>query len=129
MRLIVIFTGLVALSACGNPVKPSALDREVVLAPGQTASVADAPATIRFDGVEGDSRCPADAVCVTGGDAIVKVFVDANGARATLELHTGDLQPGRHQGLTITLVSLSPYPFSSRSIKPSEYRATLKVSR
>lgn len=44
-------------------------------------------------------------------------------------LHTGSLQPVRHDSLTITLVELSPYPFSSRTIQPGEYRATLQVTR
>jgi hypothetical protein len=43
-------------------------------------------------------------------------------------LQTGDLRPVVHNGLTIALVQLSPYPFSARTIAPEEYRATLKVT-
>jgi hypothetical protein len=39
------------------------------------------------------------------------------------------MQPVVHDRLTIALIQLSPYPFSSRTIAPDEYRATLKVTR
>jgi len=126
---LVSLVTIIALSGCAHLATPSALDREVVLAPGQTARIADASATLRFEGVERDSRCPADVVCITGGDALVRVTLDANSARATVELHTDNPAPARHQGLTITLIDLSPYPFSSRPIGPSDYRVTLTVSR
>jgi putative intracellular protease/amidase len=47
------------------------------------------------------------------------------------ELHTGDSSRSAvsHAGFRVELVSLQPYPFSSRTIGPDEYRATLKVSR
>jgi hypothetical protein len=44
-------------------------------------------------------------------------------------VHTGDLKPVTHDDLTIHLVELAPYPFSSRTIAPNEYRATLRVTR
>jgi hypothetical protein len=84
---------------------------------------------VRFVGVFGDSRCPADAFCIQGGDAVVRIDVlGVSGASSTYDLHTGDMQPIRHGELTIALENLSPYPFSSRQIAPGEYRATLRVS-
>ncbi|HXG89326.1 MAG TPA: hypothetical protein VNJ02_13405 [Vicinamibacterales bacterium] len=85
--------------------------------------------SVRFDRVSGDSRCPADAVCILGGDAIVHITATTDGAARQYELHTGNMQPVRHNDFTITLVQLSPYPFSSRTIAPDEYRATLRVTR
>ncbi len=85
--------------------------------------------SITFTGVEGDSRCPADAICIQGGDARVKIDVESDGSLHRYELHTGDMKPVEHEGLTITLVQLSPYPFSSTTINPEDYRATLTVSR
>ena len=114
------FVGVLGLATCGSPATPSALGQEILLAPGQTARVADAAATIRFDEVASDSRCPADVMCITGGDAVVRVTVEVKGARTTLDLHTADLRPGQHQGLTIALLSLSPYPVSTKPISPSD---------
>jgi hypothetical protein len=107
-----------------------ALDREFVLAPGESARVAQTESTVRFVGVEGDSRCPADALCIQGGDAVVRIEVwGAGGPAERYALHTGDMKPVAHEDLTIELVQLQPYPFSSRTIAPSDYRATLRVSR
>lgn len=106
------------------------LNRQFELAPGQTATVEGASIRVSFLRVLGDSRCPADALCIQGGDAIVQIEVrpDGGGVRP-YDLHTGDMRPVKHDDLTIELVQLAPYPFSSRTIQPDEYRATLRVTR
>jgi hypothetical protein len=77
-----------------------------VLAPGETGEVGTTGPRLRFQGVTGDSRCPAGALCIQGGDAIVRIDV--------LQKSGG----------------LSPYPFSSLPpIAPGDYRATLRVTR
>ena len=120
------------MTACSDksPSTPSPVSREVVLAPGQAAAVAEAGLTLRFEGVSGDSRCPGDAICITGGDALVRIAViPTRGGERAYALHTGDMRPVAHDDVTIALVELSPYPFSSRPIQPADYRATLRVSR
>jgi hypothetical protein len=123
----------IALTACAadTPTRPQVpIDARVVLAPGETADIEAAGIRIGFQGVLGDSRCPADAVCILGGDAIVRLDVLASsGTVSTYDLHTGDMKPARHGDLTIALENLSPYPFSGRTIAPGEYRATLHVTR
>ena len=132
MKLACALACAIGAVACSSATAPSGpLDRQVVIPAGQTASVADAGVSIRFDGVLGDSRCPADAICIQGGDAIVRLDVDGLGRRATHELHTGDSRiVTRHEDLTIALVQLEPYPFGSRPpIKPDDYRVTLRLTR
>jgi hypothetical protein len=114
-----------------SPTGPSVpLEQQFTLAPGQSASIASTSMRVRFLRVSGDSRCPADAFCIQGGDALVHIRAE-NGAGAEYELHTGDSSraAASHAGLRIELVNLQPYPFSSRTIQPEEYRATLYVSR
>ena len=102
----------------------------MVLAPGQSVTIREAAIAVRFEGVSGDSRCPADAMCVWGGDALVQIeVVPGSGQRRPYVLHTGDMRPIVHEDLTIALVELSPYPFSARTIPPDDYRATLRISR
>jgi hypothetical protein len=84
---------------------------------------------VRFNGVSGDSRCPADAICIQGGSADVRITATSDGSTRDYELKTGDMRPVQHDGFTIALVQVAPYPFSSRTIAPDEYRATLKVTR
>jgi|SRR5437867_525842 len=120
---------LIALSAC-TPSGPTArLNQDFALAPGETARIAEWNVSIRFVGVQGDSRCPADAVCILGGDAIVRIEVLSSAAAKPYDLHTGDMRPVKHDDLTIALVELAPYPFSSRTIQPGEYRVKLRVTR
>jgi hypothetical protein len=131
MRSVVVVFGLVAMAACGSsPSAPSPVDQNVTLAPGQAATIEGTSLSLRFDGVTGDSRCPADAICITGGDAEVHIAVTPSaGARRDYTLHTGDMRPVKHEDLTIALVELAPYPFSARPIQPSDYRATIRVTR
>ena len=124
--------GLLVIVVAGgcdeSPTGPS-LNDEFTLAPGEVTTIADAGVQIRFDRVEGDSRCPADVVCVQGGDAVVRIAVLERSAERPYELHTGGMAPVNHDGLTIVLVQLQPYPFSSRTIEAGDYRATLRVTR
>jgi hypothetical protein len=122
---------LLAVAGCDeSPTGPTVpINREFELAPGQAAVVEDVSVSVRFNNVTGDSRCPADAVCILGGDAIVHVTAVSRQASRDYELHTGNMRPVTHDGVTIALVQLQPYPFSSRTIQPGDYRATLKVTR
>jgi hypothetical protein len=107
------------------------LNERFILAPGQTAVVEDADLRVQFVNVTGDSRCPADAVCIQGGDAIVRIrVVDEASASAFHELHTGDSSRASvvTAGARITLLDLQPFPFSSRTTAPGDYRATLTVT-
>jgi len=131
--LILAVACLLVATACDekSPVGPTIpLDQAFTLAPGEAASIAGTPVTVQFVRVSGDSRCPADAVCIQGGDALVHIRA-MNGAAVDYELHTGDQSRAAviHQGLRLELVQLQPYPFSSRTIQPEEYRATLRASR
>jgi len=131
MRHLLVIACLLAATACTEsstgPTVP--LDTEFVLAPGESRAVEGTRLTIRFNGVAGDSRCPADAVCVQGGSAEVRITAVSEESTRDLVLLTGDMRPVRHGSFTIALVQLAPYPFSSRTIAPEEYRATLRATR
>jgi hypothetical protein len=126
---VVVFALAVAAACDESPIGPTPLDKPFTLAPGEQAAVEGTGLRVRFDRVEGDSRCPADAVCVYGGDAVVIVSVLSASASAGYELHTGTMAPVQHDAVTIALVDLQPYPFSDRTIQLDEYRATLRVTR
>ena len=104
------------------------MDQQVVLAPGQVAELSSGLA-IRFVSVLGDSRCPGDALCILGGDAIVRMEITAGSTSVERDLHTANNEPALYRNVRIELVQLDPYPFSARPIEPGDYRATLKVSR
>jgi hypothetical protein len=120
---------LLTLAACDEsltgPTVP--IDSEFVLAPGESSLVEDV--SIRFVRVATDSRCPADVVCVWAGDAQVQIVVTSRRSTKEYDLHTSDMKPVVHEDYTIHLVKVEPYPFTSRTIAPEEYRVTLKVTK
>lgn len=133
-RSLLPLLALFVFVACeDSPSGPSVgLAERFTLARGETASVRDSDVRVQFVEVTGDSRCPADAICIQGGDAVVRVRVRGGGDTATYELHTGDSSRARvrHEDFAIELVQLEPYPFGSRPpIQPGDYRATLLVTR
>ena len=134
MRTLAIVVCLFAVTTCDekSPVGPTvSLNQQFTLARGETASVETTNVRVQFVGVTGDSRCPADAVCIQGGDAIVHVRAAEGRTSTDYELHTGDTSRATavHGQLRITLVQLQPYPFSGRTVGQDEYRATLTVAR
>jgi hypothetical protein len=131
------FLSVLVLTAAGcassSPLSPSVpAGREFQVKAGESVSVQGADLGLRFSHVAQDSRCPADAICVTMGDAEAVFEVTRSGRPAgPLSLHT---EPGRGQQAvvgewTLTLNRLDPYPYASRPVVPSDYRATLRVDR
>jgi hypothetical protein len=130
MRSIALILLLLATAGCDNPTAPSTpLNTEFTLARGDARRIEDTSIEVRFNGVANDSRCPADVLCVTGGDAHVQIRVVSGLSARDYVLHTGDREPVTHDTFTIHLVELAPYPFSSRTIGQDDYRATLRVTR
>ena len=133
MSLIFVVACLLFGTGCDEktPAAPSVpLNERFTLAPGEAATIQGSRVRVEFVRVSGDSRCPADAICIQGGDALVHIRAGA-GSMMNYELHTGDEARAaiNHDGYRIELVNLQPYPFSSRTIQPEEYRAILRVSR
>ena len=93
MRATVLLICLLCVTGCDekSPVGPTVpLNERFTLSPGEVAVIDDADVRLQFVRVTGDSRCPADAICIQGGDALVQVRA-ADGDDATLlGLHTGD---------------------------------------
>lgn len=134
MRPALVLFCLLIATGCdeAGPVGPTvALDERFTLSPGDIATVKDVDLRVQFVDVSGDSRCPADAVCIQGGDALVRIRVSEGSSSSSYDLHTGDSSRAAitHGLVRIALVELQPYPFSSRTIAPGDYRVTLTASR
>ena len=121
------------MTACDeSPSGPTvALDEQFTLAVGDTVTIDSPRVRLEFVEVTGDSRCPIDAICIQGGDAVVRLRAMAGTTSSTLELHTGDAARASSvfQGLRVELMELQPYPFSSRPTVPGDYKATLTVTQ
>ena len=75
---------------------------------------ANSSATLCFEEVIGDSRCPAEAVCVWAGTAIAKFRLTTNGQEHILNLATmaWHVYPKSIEvdGYRVELVDVKPYP-------------------
>lgn len=120
-------------SAPTAPTSPTAeRQREVVLAPGGSARLADTDLTLVFDTVVEDSRCPAGVECVWEGDAAVQIHITSPGASlSSYTLHTSDRFPRQidHGSVRVRLVAVNPQPVVDVVIRPDEYRVTILVER
>jgi hypothetical protein len=132
VRTTLVLFLIAAAAGCGASVvgPRNPIDRPFTLGVREATAISGTGLVVEFSGVTGDSRCPADAICIQGGDAIVHIRVTGNGT-ANYELHTGDTtrRTAAHGPYRISLVELQPYPFSSAPIVPNDYRATLIVRR
>ena len=132
MRPILLTICLLAATGCDEnaPTGPTVpINRQFTLAPQETAVIQGTGRRVQFMRVAGDSRCPADAICIWVGDATVMLRVFDGSGASDYELHTIDAPRGSivHDDMRVTLVQLQPYPYSNRTIQPSDYRATLEV--
>jgi hypothetical protein len=108
---------------------------------GQTANVKDADLSLRFVNVTEESRCPSDVVCIWEGQ--ISILIDLTQATdgrnlghyiLTIRGSNGqgggdDLSTKIVYGYLIRLVDVQPYPADTGGISPSDYSATLVVSK
>jgi len=101
------------------------------LAPGQTAAVKGAGASITFKRVLDDSRCPVDVTCVWAGDARIEVTISRNGGADDTRIL--NITPPKHEAvvgnLRIRFVSLAPIPRQADANVPRKYIAEFVVDQ
>ena len=127
---------MAATAACSSPNDPSGAFRtEVTLRPGEVTAVASTPLRIGFERVAADSRCPATALCIQSGDALVVFNVSVAGSGAAeIRLRTVGGATGQDLlasvgGYELSIAGLQPYPQTTTPIPSSDYRVTVSISR
>lgn len=99
------------------------------LAPGESARLPGGT-VVSFQGVESDSRCPIDAVCVWEGNAVVLVRLQV-GVAPERYARLGTSQDPRFvdvQGGRLHLDLLEPALSASQPVDPTRYRATFRFA-
>lgn len=130
--------GLLVLAACGRGspapagisqhVKTAPVDRDFILAVGESAHLANTPLTIGFVRVEEDSRCPPGVTCVWAGNGRVGLRVTGEGPDEHLALNTTvNPQSMSVHGFMLRLIALSQRPAGQPD--STGYKATLILSR
>jgi hypothetical protein len=136
MPRLIALTLMLALTACTEPAEPAVqLDAQQLPATvtiGEGKSVEVAGAIVGFDGVNNDSRCASDVVCVWAGNAELRLTVGPAiglGPVHLLTLNTS-LDPQTSEpvyGLVVTVVDLLPDRVSTGPTK--DYRAVLRIQQ
>ncbi len=132
VAVVAMALGALAFAGCARETPTAAAvltDTTITLAPGEVFAV-DGTARVSFLAVNGDSRCPADVVCVWAGNAVVQVGTWlGTGPTTPYDLNT-TLDPREmvFGSWKVRLVSLAPAPLSTSTIPPADYRATLLVT-
>lgn len=87
--------------------------------------------TVTFIGVSSDSRCPAAAICITSGEATLQFafYANSRSANNVLQVYDPDKKRTVYEGFSVEVQTLAPYPITFNSIKPEDYRVTVKVDR
>jgi hypothetical protein len=124
----ICFIILCTVSCSSSPAAPTAevpLGSEFSLKPGESALVVSTDLVITFLQVVNDSRCPADAVCIQAGDAVVALSV----GNAGVELRSNSAPETVVGSYLLRLERVEPYVYVSKPIEPKDYRAVLKLTR
>ena len=131
-RLVVPALILILAAGCSSPTRPmSPIDERVTIPVGETALVPSSQVSVRFAEVLEDSRCPADAMCVSPGRAVVElgVVVGARVGSVQLASEPADARGTSVDGVRFEFLLLAPYPWASRPTQPGEYVLTMHVVR
>ena len=127
MRFRMLAAGL--LLSCASSLTQVASGPDFTLEPGQTVQLAGTGVRVTFLEVANDSRCPVDVVCVTAGDAEVRLAVVGEGEDRTVSLHTTQEPRSAAIGaVRLELTGLLPSPRSTVTTRPEEYRARIRWS-
>jgi hypothetical protein len=106
------------------------IDEGIEVQVGDSVIISDIGLIITFKSVHGDSRCPADVICVWEGNAEIALGLkNIDGDTLSINLNTS-LEPREvsFSNLTITIKKLLPYPMSNVLINPDDYVVTLMIT-
>jgi hypothetical protein len=136
---VVLAAALIA-AACGNEATEPAdeagtpqqaqVGDTVRLKLGSSARIGTTGITVTFAAVQGDSRCPIDAICVWPGDAEVRIdFRTASQPKSSAQLHSfTDPKLVEYNGYVFRLVEVAPARKASETPRLEDYVVALEVT-
>lgn len=132
-RLLTTLTLLTVLLAACSPVGNLVFEAgQMVLSPGQSADDMQSGSVLTFMEIVQDSRCPADAICMSSGFVQARFAIQEGANTREVVLTLGDMGAGDTNVMsvgefTVTLVEVNPYPLASAPVDYSEYTVTLDL--
>jgi hypothetical protein len=128
-RYLAVTVGFIWLGCAQNPWAPQE-GTDFALRVGESATIRDAGLIVTFVRVVSDSRCQVDVTCFWSGNGEIELGVTAVAEIQLVRLNS-DLEPratqlGEHE---LRFVELDPDPRSDAPLSPTDYVATLRVTR
>jgi hypothetical protein len=101
---------------------------EGTLGPGQHLVLKDGT-ILRFVGLVSDSRCPADAICIHAGEAVVAFeLTPAGGSAIVFEVaFQGDTAVTLVGGYSVSVSAVWPYPLASAPADAADYTVEVNI--
>jgi hypothetical protein len=134
---ILLFITLTAFvnscSKSGNRLREGTI--ELKLSDCEKGNIEGDDLKVCFEAVVGDSRCPANAVCVWQGAATASFSFTKNGDTHRFNLSTIAMKPNYTKdtviaGYKIEFINLSPYPGTvSTPVPDDQIKAELKITK
>ncbi|MFN8638530.1 MAG: hypothetical protein U0360_03530 [Dehalococcoidia bacterium] len=108
------------------------LGESVALRPTIEVEVGGTSSTLIFEGIDRDSRCPTDVVCVQAG-SVTAIFDSWDGRtthRGAITLPSAGGLPTVTLGpIEVMLLNVEPAPEVGKKTEPFDYRAVVRVTR
>jgi hypothetical protein len=128
---VVILTILSSCQSSEGTIKVS-LNDEFSLAIGQTAELQEEQLTIKFEGIQEDSRCPRGATCIWQGrvSCVLQVSDSSDSTKIVLTEPGLSDQYGKIIYKKYEFTShVQPYPELGKKISSEEYRVLLTIKK
>jgi hypothetical protein len=131
-KTLILTLTLLLLAACQPAANGVFEAGQATLHPGQSLDDVQSGSVLTFVEVVQDSRCPADAICVTSGFVQVLLEVQQGDITRQEVVTLGDMAEGDVNSIvvgefTVTLVEVNPYPLASQPTEPADYSVTLDI--
>lgn len=141
MKALALLLPLTLMGACTTSAPPassadtsilpstgSAIDDTLTAMLGASATTRDRSLRLTYVKLEGDSRCPANAVCVWEGDAETRLRVQTANDALEATVHTRlDPKVLEVGGYKLTLLEVQPYPGTTPT--PGKPKVVVRVVR
>lgn len=100
--------------------------RPVTLGVGESLTLSDG-SDLEFVALVEDSRCPADAMCIWQGQAVLQF--DLDGQRFKVTFTGPDDEVRVVDGWAVQVLDVQPYPLASQPHDPADTEVTVRVYR
>lgn len=131
---VVLLSGLLVLAVACNPTAPNRVFEagQAEMQVGESMDDVQSGSVLTFVEIVQDSRCPADAICVSSGFVQAHFAIQEGERTREAILTLGDMSSGDTNVMnvgefTVTLLEVNPHPLASAPVDYADYTVTLDL--